>query len=79
MDRMRVDAKGATLDLDAAKMLVAFARAVGLVAQTPQSLRSFSVTATAQKYKLKTHSGTRKRYKALPSGLFKRVSMQPGL
>ncbi|EJD34493.1 hypothetical protein AURDEDRAFT_176466 [Auricularia subglabra TFB-10046 SS5] len=40
------------------------------------ALRSFSTSAPAQKYKLKTHSGTKKRFKALPSGLFKRG--QPG-
>ncbi|KAG8925005.1 hypothetical protein FRC02_010048 [Tulasnella sp. 418] len=34
--------------------------------------RNFSVSTPLQKYKLKTHSGTRKRWTALPNGLFKR-------
>lgn len=36
-------------------------------------VRAFSTSASAQKYKLKTHQGAKKRFKALPSGLFKRV------
>lgn len=34
----------------------------------------FSTSAVASKYKIKTHMGAKKRFKALPSGLFKRVS-----
>ncbi|KAG8862420.1 hypothetical protein FRB96_001490 [Tulasnella sp. 330] len=34
--------------------------------------RSFAASAANLKYKLKTHSGTKKRWTALPNGLFKR-------
>jgi hypothetical protein len=33
----------------------------------------FSTTPVAAKYKLKSHSGAKKRWKALASGVFKRV------
>ncbi|KZW03224.1 hypothetical protein EXIGLDRAFT_828595 [Exidia glandulosa HHB12029] len=46
-----------------------------LTAAVARGVRSFSSSASTQKYKLKTHSGTRKRFKALPSGLFKRVRL----
>lgn len=41
------------------------------------STRTFSASASCSKYKLKTHSGTKKRWKSLPNGTFKRVSLDP--
>jgi hypothetical protein len=35
----------------------------------------FSSTPVTAKYKLKSHSGAKKRWKALASGVFKRVSV----
>ncbi|KAG9045164.1 hypothetical protein FS837_006932 [Tulasnella sp. UAMH 9824] len=44
------------------------ASASGLASST----RTFSASASCSKYKLKTHSGTKKRWKSLPNGTFKR-------
>ncbi|KAI0259834.1 hypothetical protein BC834DRAFT_904202 [Gloeopeniophorella convolvens] len=52
-----------------------FSTACQLVASSP---RLFSSSATLGFPKLKTHSGTKKRWRALASGAFKRVSTRPG-
>ncbi|PCH40030.1 hypothetical protein WOLCODRAFT_136618 [Wolfiporia cocos MD-104 SS10] len=42
-------------------------------AQLLASPRFFSTTAVAQKYKLKSHHGAKKRFKSIASGAFKRA------
>jgi len=39
--------------------------------------RSFTTSSTLWYPKLKSHSGTKKRWRSLPNGLFKRVSFRP--
>ncbi|EIW81073.1 hypothetical protein CONPUDRAFT_56310 [Coniophora puteana RWD-64-598 SS2] len=43
-----------------------------LVTRTLASARSFSTSAVASFPKLKSHSGTKKRWRSLPNGEFKR-------